>query len=339
MRSLKLLACSIVAGFLISSCDDDSNQATIEDLSPFARNFLSQRSGSMSANNFSSARGFADITNQSFQRLSSKTNLLFGRLKGDSTDTGGGSDTTYYPSPWVTCAIITTTVNPDRSTTVEYDYGDGCEEGSDYYKYFMYGKYSYTNFYENEKTGSTYKDVYHGNYNSDNFGGHYTWDGRTYEWTSDGTSSYSGWSSYDTAAQTWRGQYEYNGDNTSTYDGVTYTYKGQGKSSYDEKGSITEKNDYSYTTDEYSYSTKVLIPLVTNYECSYVNGIGNDKDIAYCMWIPVYVSGREEIHYKDGEKEGSFIIDYGDGECDSIITIIENGTRVKVDLYDRTLYY
>jgi len=47
-----------------------------------------------------------------------------------------------------------------------------------------------------------------------------------------------------------------------------------------------------------------------------------------------YVSGKERISYRQGDKEGSFIIDYGDGECDNVIVIIENGKRIKVDLSD-----
>jgi hypothetical protein len=56
--------------------------------------------------------------------------------------------------------------------------------------------------------------------------------------------------------------------------------------------------------------------------------------MAFC-WFPRYVSGRELIRYKQDGEEGSFIIDYGDGSCDSKITIIENNISVPLDLAKR----
>lgn len=327
MRSIKILICGLAASALIASCDDSDNSSPKE-LSPFAQNYLNLKLGSMSSNSMASANGFANAANESFNRLSSQTGITFGRSKKDSTETD--PDTTYYPSPWVSCAQITTVVNRDNSVTTTYDYGDGCEEGNDYFKYFLYGKYTYTYLYENEKNGSVYKDYYAGSYASENYGGRYFYENDTSSWETNGSSSYSGSSEYDTANQTYKGEYEYEGNDEYTYDGVVYSYSGKGKSSYTERGSIVYMNDYSYTTPDYSYQTTVLQPLVTNYDCYKVNP--ETADLVYCF-IPVYVSGQEFIRYKDGNNEGSFIIDYGDGECDSIVTIIENGNSVEVDIY------
>lgn len=327
MRSFKILLCGLAAALLTASCEDSADSSSKE-LSPFAQTYLNLKLGSMSSNSMASANGFANAANESFSRLSGQTGISFGRLKKDSTDTG--SDTTYYPSPWVSCALITTTVNRDNSVTTTYDYGDGCEEGNEYFRYFMYGKYSYTYLYENEKSGSVYKDHYAGSYSSENYGGRYYYENDTSSWETNGSSSYSGTSEYDTAKQTYKGEYEYEGSDEYTYNGIVYAYTGKGKSSYNERGSILYMNDYSYTTPDYSYQTNVLEPLVTRYDCYNVNS--EDAGFAYCF-IPVYVSGREFVQYKDGSKEGSFIIDYGDGECDSIVTIIENGKRVEVDIY------
>ncbi|MDZ7606810.1 MAG: hypothetical protein U5K79_14745 [Cyclobacteriaceae bacterium] len=49
-------------------------------------------------------------------------------------------------------------------------------------------------------------------------------------------------------------------------------------------------------------------------------------------WFITYVSGRERIEYRQGEESGLFEIDYGNGECDRIITIIEGGKKVEIDL-------
>jgi hypothetical protein len=317
-----------IAAIAIVSCDNggpDSNNK----ISPVAKNFLMLKIGSVSTRSMASPTGYANAANESMNRLSMRSNLSFGRLKNDSTDTSG--DTTYYPAPWITCAKIKTTVNSDGSTTTEYDYGTGCYEGNEYYQYLLFGKYSYTYFYENEKSGSKYRDHYFGSYTSDNYGGQSVWESDTSKWVTDGSSSYSGTSEYDTARNTFSGVYEYEGRDVSTYNGITYSYTGNGKGMYNENGGIIEKNDYSYSTADYSYSTYVAEPLVSRNDCS---NYSNGDMLAYCFYLPVYVSGREIIKYKQGDTEGSFEIIYGDGKCDSKVTIIENGNFAVIDLID-----
>ena len=333
MRLLKVFLGVVATAVLTFSCED-SQDSPSKQLSPFAQNYLNLKLGSMSSNSMASANGFANAANESFNRLSSQTGLTFGRSGKDSTETE--PDTTYYPSPWVSCAQITTTVNRDNSVTTTYDYGDGCEEGNEYYKYFLFGKYTYTYLYEKERSGSVYKDHYAGSYTSENYGGRYYYGTDTSSWEANGHSSYSGTSEYDTAKHTYKGEYEYEGNDEYTYDGLVYSYNGKGRSSYNERGSIVYMNDYSYTTTDYHYQTTVLEPLISNYDC-YKNAYSGSVEVFYCF-MPVYVSGRESVQYNDGETEGSFIIDYGDGECDSIVTIIENGNSVEVDLYAAAYY-
>jgi hypothetical protein len=50
------------------------------------------------------------------------------------------------------------------------------------------------------------------------------------------------------------------------------------------------------------------------------------------MWWPSYVSGREMVEYDRDGKAGKFEIDYGDGECDFIIFIYENGKVFRIDM-------
>jgi hypothetical protein len=330
MRSLKIVLGVVVATLVATSCDPSDDVTPSEELSPFALNYLNMKMGSMSANSMASPTSFTTAANESFNRLSQRAGLSGGRMRGDSTDTG--EDTTYYPQPWVSCANITTVTNDDNSVTTSYDYGDGCLEGNEYFSYLMFGKYTYTYLYENEKVGSLYRDRYYGNYRSENYGGEYYWEGDTSRWETNGESTYSGVSQYDTATQKYKGSYEYNGHDTYTYNGVTYSYSGVGKYSYDQNGSIAEKNDYTFSSPDYTYNTRVLEPLVTRYDCYSSYG---ELDLISCF-MPIYVSGREEVTYRDGDKEGSFIIDYGDGKCDDSVIIIENGNAVHVNLYDVT---
>jgi hypothetical protein len=330
MRTLKFALFGLLLSAFILACENDTENPASGEISPFAKNYLTLKMGSMTSNSMASTTGFANTVNASFNRISSASNLSFGRMDEDSTKTD--PDTTYYPSPWTSCAQVTTTVNRDNSVTTIYDYGDGCMEGDDYFKYLMYGRYTYTYLYESQKDGSVYKDHYSGSYSSENYGGEYYWEGDTSRWQSNGSSTYSGTSEYDTASQKYSGHYEYEGNDVYSYDDITYSYSGRGEGSYNELGSIILLSDYSYTTADYSYETKVLEPLVSRYEC-YQNFYSEGLAAAYCF-MPTYVSGKELIKYRQGDEAGSFIIDYGDGDCDSKIIIIENGTQVEIDLYE-----
>jgi hypothetical protein len=113
-----------------------------------------------------------------------------------------------------------------------------------------------------------------------------------------------------------------------------YAYKGVSKSSYTEKKYVIEQNSSAYNNGSDYYKTQVLAPLVMRYDCynKWTDAITTD----YLYWT--YVSGREFIRYKQGDQEGSFEINYGNGECDNIIIIIENGKYVEVDLGKQPFY-
>jgi hypothetical protein len=324
----------IFVALIASSCQDDIEKANVDELSDYARNFVSMRLGGASAkNSLASNMGSGNPANESFQRLNSNFNGLSngGRIAGDSTNADGGvspGDSTIVDSPWQTCAVITTVTNNDGSVTTTYDYGDGCWEGNDWYKYWMHGKFSNTYRAEQSQIGTKFFDTYFYASTYENYGGSYYYDTTSYEWLTDGGGTYSGSSEYDTAKQTYKGSYEYTDATTSLWDTVEYAYTGNGKSYYDEKKTVQERNDYEYKSGNDFYSTTVLKPLVSNYDCNpYL-----EDGLALRCWFITYVSGRERIEYRQGTESGSFEVDYGDGECDRIITIIEGGKKVEIDL-------
>ena len=331
MKSLLKYGISILLlSIVFTSCHDEIERAGVDDLSDYAKNYVSMRLGgaankSMLASNI----GPSNPANESFQRIYSNFNGLSsgGRIAGDSTDSSVG-DTTIIDSPWQTCAIITTVTNDDGSVTTTYDYGDGCWEGNDWYKYLMFGKYINTYKAEQSQVGTRFFDTYFYESAYDNYGGKYYYDTTSYDWVMNGHSAYSGSSEYDTAAQTYKGSYEYNDVTTYRWDTVEYAYSGIGKSYYDQKKTVQERNDYEYKSGTDFYKTKVLRPLVANYDCNpYLN-----SGIEFRCWFITYVSGRERIEYRQNGESGIFEIDYGDGECDRIITITENGKIVEIDL-------
>lgn len=329
MKLIKKATLAILVALTILSCSqDESDQGTVEELSVYARNYLKLNSAA-SNTQYSMSSNQGNPVNGSFQYLYNNAAAFSnGRLATDSISEP--SDTTIY-SPWVSCAVITNTDNDDGSITTIYDYGDGCEEGYDPYKYWMTGKYLSTSKNIMNHTGSIFTDSYAYQTEAINYGGRSYYNGDTTVWSYSGTSDFQGTSVYDTTLHTYSGNYVYSSDNTSLYNDVVYKYIGEGKSSYTEKNYIIESSKYEYENNSDYYKTEVLEPLVMKFDCN------TNNTTAYFAWN-TYVSGREFIRYKQGEQEGSFEINYGDGTCDNFITIIENGKSIEVDLGDRAIY-
>jgi len=322
---IKNLLWSALLGVLIAGCDDnDPSKSSLDELSPQVREFLTMR---ISSSNSLRMSGDAAV-NESYQNLMSDVRAINGgRIAGDSAAVE--PDTIIYDDPFQSCAVVTYTENEDGSITYVYDYGDGCEEGWNSYKYFMHGKYSYTQKYISSQEGSLFKYDYEYAYEYDNYGGQSYYD--TIGWYTDGYMNGTGSSQYDTASHKFSGNYTYDGIMEYGY-GVEQKqrYSSKGKSHYDEREAVTLENDYEYGNDENYYSSKVTRPLVSDYTC-------NQGDFLE-RYIWTYVSGREVVHYKQDGEEGSFEVDYGNGNCDNIIYIIENGERTEVDLGDAVFY-
>jgi len=321
------LAYALLTGAALSCTDDDSHGPSVKDLSPYAQQFVTMRLSSSNAMRESSDAAI----NSSFQGMMQGMRAFAGgRVKADSvSNDGGGSDTTIYNDPWVSCAVITTVNNPDGSITTTYDYGDGCDEGWGEYKYLMHGKYVQTYKYEMERSGSVYTYTYLFKTFFENYGGQYQYDTITSAWTNDGNTYYTGSSTYDTASQKFSGSYTSYDTAVYRYNGIVNQYKSKGKAKYSEMGSTQEESEYEYGDGNNYYHSKVIQPLVSDYTCN-DNGFNTFRE--FYVWIPV--SGREVITYKQDGKEGSFEIEYGDGECDNILYIIEDGKRVRVDMGD-----
>lgn len=307
---------SAVALFCMISCSDSDSENV--GLSPAVQQYLAMRMG---ANN-AMAESMSGPVNRSFQSLFNQSLQMNGKLASDSADVPG--DTSIITNPWQTCAVVTTTTYEDGSQTTVYDYGTGCEEGSDEYRYFMHGKYSSTYRNEMSQEGSRFSNAYFYASQYDNYGGNYN---GQWSWLMNGGGTYSGESEYDTATQEFSGFYTYDDETTYQYDSVTYFSKSNGSTRYTEAKCTVESNENEYTFGNDYYKSKVLKPLVSDFSCYQQNS----PETSFCFfWI--YVSGRERIEYKNGDEEGVFEIDYGDGKCDNIVIIYENGQVKRIDL-------
>ncbi|MFM7327440.1 MAG: hypothetical protein ACKO3B_01770 [Bacteroidota bacterium] len=312
--------------FSISCVNEDPVAfAPLDELSKEARGFFGVQNGYSKA---TQAAGNS-MVNQSYRTnlktLSGSGIAATGDVKGDSTIV---SD----PIPWVSCAVNTQMQNDDGSITYTVDYGDGCTEGYGDYKYFMFGKYAYTWKSSESRKGAVISYDYFSHGRTDGYGGIYYFEKDTVKWATNGRSYYDGSSTYDTLKQTFSSRYSYSDSSEYTYNGIAYRSRAMGKSSYDEKKSVVEYNVKEYRNGPEFYRNTVLRPLIAYNDC--IAGWGNMKPAAdsRMMWWPAWVSGRERIEYERDGKTGMFEIDYGDGTCDSIILIYENGKVFKVDM-------
>ena len=67
-----------------------------------------------------------------------------------------------------------------------------------------------------------------------------------------------------------------------------------------------------------------------DYTCYQQKTDSENGESALLLWV--YTEGRERIQFKWGEEVGSFEIDYGNGECDNIVTVYYDGNATRIDL-------
>jgi hypothetical protein len=318
---------------ILNSCQDNevifSNP---EELSLEARNFFGLQN-SMQMSSRASGNSGSDMLNRSFgaAKAGNPEMLVLGKTKSDSTLVS------IPPFEWVTCAQITEFQNSDGSTTSITDYGDGCKEGNDEFRYFMRGKLTWRFKNESSLKGSVYSYNYSSQTRMENFGGSYIYNEDTTSWLTNGKSSYSSSSAYDTLKKTYTGNYSWSDSSKHGYRTYgknldTYVINSNGKVAYNESKSVTSTSFSEYYTGSDYYSTTVIVPLVMDYSCNPASLVARSD--MRCLMPYTYVSGRERISYNRGDISGSFEVDYGDGTCDTIITIYENGKVFKIDVFE-----
>lgn len=233
---------------------------------------------------------------------------------------------------WISCANTTEVENPDGSFTYTVDYGEGCEEGDELFKIFTFGKYIDTYKYiESEEIElDVYKGKYEGSTTYIDFGSEFeNWRNsmsgksvysHTFEHsfnTEDGSLTDVSYNNYSDALTIVNSSEDF-------YEEAEVTSEIEDKFEYSpETGSIVTiiKANYTYVSKESSFSSRVIEPLVMKFDCF-------DSEIDETP-IVSYVSGIEEIEY-DTEK---YTIDYGDGNCDNLVTITDkDGNKVVMDL-------
>jgi hypothetical protein len=256
-------------------------------------------------------------------------------MEGDLSIDGTYIDSSYVDSlrsdpggywEYFTCATVSESDNPDGTHTTVYDYGDGCDE----YGSLFRGKLTY--IWSNEDNNYYSKVIYEDYYT---YGVEMNGTSE-YSFTSDGRSYYTTGcldSSGDSTVTICPVEFNWSGSSSGheeitmvTDDGLTYYYKSDYSNKWDSvsytvlTGTYYCKNESAQYNSEYNYTVEE--PLITSYICS-------------DTWVPV--SGIESITNTENENTSSYSVDYGDGTCDNLALVTENGKTSLIDF--STIYY
>lgn len=210
----------------------------------------------------------------------------------------------------------------DGSYEYILDFGEGCE----FYGEFMKGKLVETGSYDD----STFQDKIE--YMA--FGG--------VDWEISGIEEYEGsYTEDDINEDIWSVSYEFSTDLTEKF--IDFGYEEDEEvSTGEELIELTYVASGSETMDESSFT---VINASTSVVVSTGEEFTSDADTLFMdfncdeddVWI--FVSGTESGTYSfptedgsDGIISGTYSIDYGNGTCDNIVTITENGISEDVDL-------
>ena len=307
---------------IMSSCNDSSDEVLDEipsDFSQDERSFLFSSNavrskartsgiGGPAGAIFRLGGGFTNNGRASKTKNTSPIMSMRALMKNQSGTTFGRSendgDTTALPD------CFTESFNENEDGTYEYiiDFGEGCDFFGETFK----GKVI--------ERGSYNEDAFEASTTYDNFG--------TDFWEINGSYRYEGtWEistdDQDTLEFDWFADYNYDFDLVETYsdddETFTVTSTGNGRENSDQDGYtvLEQQNEFTYNTGE-SYTSKVDVPLFLSYGC--------DDDIF------IFIKGEESGTYTIEGESATYVINYGDGECDNIITITEDGEETVIDL-------
>lgn len=329
MKTSKLITaiCWIIVTVFISSCDDSNEPTPSSQESTLTNNVLI---GSNSAVSRLRSQGLAGPVGAVYGNFLKNSDR--GRTQGSVAtamrNARGSNDTdSSNVTPTPSCLIEEWKDDGQGNYTYTLDFGDGCN----YYGEFMKGKLVEKGSYSDNSFSSAVTYT--------NFGGS--------DWQVDGTYSYNGtWeetvlpdngtsmpAEEEDSIWLYSATYNFDADITEqwTYYGypdsvevstgetiVTVSYRANGSEKMDNNGYTVESQEesVSMSTGE-AYTSQVDVPLFFDYSC---------EDV----WI--FVRGVESGTYTYNDVTTTYSINYGDGTCDNIITVTENGISEAIDL-------
>jgi len=323
MKTRKSIIASVwilLAVFVMSCNDGSETPASPQDQNVVAQNILVNSNAALNRLRSTGIGGPMGAAFGNAQGRSGRSDMQPSDMIKKSTRDANDS------TEFVSCLVETWEEDGAGNYVLTLDFGDGC----DYFGEWLKGKLVERGFYDENSFNSTTTFT--------NFGGH--------DWTIDGTESYSGtWeefiededeideeededfeyaASFQFAADLKSSYMEYGYDSASDVSTgeqlIEVLYVAEGAEEINESGfTITSRTESVDVSTGESFTTQVDAPLFYNFDC-------DEEDV----WI--FVSGQESGTYTVEGQSGTYSIDYGDGSCDNIITITENGISEEVDL-------
>jgi hypothetical protein len=259
-------------------------------------------------------------------------------------------DSTDWDDEWYSCADVTE-FEENGVYTITYDYGDGCEEGDDYFSVFNYGKYisvfKFDFSFDTLDWNGGVTGGYEGSMNYENFGSRYDFDGYENEFVLDGTAFYATTFKdifdFNEYSSTMASSYQENLIIQEMTDGESFTaiiksdveevYESaynEGEDEFRDLLTITKAN-YTYTTNEAVYTSTVIEPLVMDFNCFEYEEDWED-------WDDDEEGDDEGDEGEDGDDEGDWDDDE-DREGDDGFTYVSGIEEVTVDGLKYTIDY
>jgi hypothetical protein len=305
-RNISIIVPFVLFSFIIFiSCNKEENNVNQESNDVLKR-YLEIKS---TMSSFQQKNGENNLEAMGASILNKRNKSLKDGIDSAVVDTG-------YWQFW-TCATVSEYVDNDGNNVTVYDYGEnGCDEWGSLIK----GKITYI---WSQNADTYFSKVIYENYSAYGMtmNGYseysYTFDDMIIEGNGDSTTYTINWSGSSSCIE----DIEMLSDN-----GETFLYTGNYSSAWDEKSFTVHEGEYSYKniTKGYEFTYRVTQELYYNYECSWE------------IYVPT--RGVEQIIYKDAGVNDEFVTDYGEGTCDNLATITENGVTYTVDFGEMWYY-
>jgi len=200
------------------------------------------------------------------------------------------------------CVEISLVINDDGSHTWIVDFGDGC----DFFGRLLKGKVSQT-FWANENS-YTEEILF------EDFGGE--------NWMLNGTRNLNGTYEEDDSTGWFTTTFSFVTDVEILHEGEVFQYDATGVETLNRQSFTVEERVATLTLEDGSYfNSLVLEPVVWSFACEEEG-------------VFIFVAGLVEESYTDaaGELVAIHTVDFGDGECDNIVTIEGKGITIIIDL-------
>ncbi|MBV6647432.1 MAG: hypothetical protein KI790_18380 [Cyclobacteriaceae bacterium] len=222
---------------------------------------------------------------------------------------GGGHANARAAEDSLNTSCFTETFTEDEADgTYEYilDFGDGCEVDDEVLKGKLIERGSYTD------------DTFSNTIEFVAFGGE--------DWEINGTETYDGtWTEDETDSMNWSMRYSYSADLNEKFtdeeEGTIEVYIDvNGAESMDETGYVVESGSESVSVSSgETWNSNIDTPLVLDFNC-------DESDVF------IFVSGLESGSYTFDQTTVTYAINYGDGTCDNIVVLTEDGESEEIDL-------